>query len=140
MDFDFKLPEAARPVSARPMRVAEAIRNELNLLLRRGAADPRLSGVTLTRVEVSSDIKSARLYFRAGRPEQAREAEAAMRKARGFFRSHLARTLNLRYTPELLPFYDNAAEAAERVERLLDDLERERPREEPSEEPSSDEE
>ena len=44
MDFDFKLPELARPESKRPRRVAEAVKNELNLLLRRSVSDPRLAG------------------------------------------------------------------------------------------------
>ena len=51
MDFDFKLPELARPESKRPRRVAEAVKNELNLLLRRGVSDPRLAGAVLSRVE-----------------------------------------------------------------------------------------
>ena len=125
MDFDFKLPGLGRPESSRPKRVAEAIRNELTLLLRGKAADPRLQGVGISRVEVSPDIKSAKLYVTA-EDRDGKRALAGMNKAKGFFRSHLARALNLRYTPELLIYYDNLAEEAERVERLLADLARER--------------
>ena len=53
---------------------------------------------------------------------------AGANKARGFIRSHLAKTLNLRYTPELLFYYDDLAQEAERVEQLLTELERERNR------------
>ena len=125
MDFDFKLPGLGRPESSRPKRVAEAIKNELTLLLRGKAADPRLQGVSISKVEVSPDIKTAKLYVTA-EDRDGKRALAGMNKAKGFFRSHLARALNLRYTPELLIYYDNLAEEAERVERLLADLARER--------------
>ena len=125
MDFDFKLPGLGRPESSRPKRVAEAIKNELTLLLRGKAGDPRLQGVSISKVEVSPDIKSAKLYVTA-ESRDAKRALAGMNKARGFFRSHLAKVLNLRYTPELLIYYDDLAEEAERVERLLESLEQER--------------
>ena len=51
-----------------------------------------------------------------------------IKKAKGFFRSHLAKVLNLRYTPELMFYYDNIAEEAQRVEQLLTELEHERQR------------
>ena len=126
MDFDFKLPGLEKPESSRPKRVAEAIRNELNLVLRHSVADPRLIGVTVTKVEVSPDLKSARVYVRAAGPADSRLVMEGMKKARGFFRSHLAKAINLRYTPELLPYYDHLAEEAERVEQLLGSLEQER--------------
>ena len=125
MDFDFKLPGLGKPESSRPKRVAEAIKNELTLLLRGKAADPRLQGVSIGKVEVSPDIKTAKLYVTA-EDRDGKRALAGMNKAKGFFRSHLARVLNLRHTPELLIYYDNLAEEAERVERLLADLARER--------------
>ena len=125
MDFDFKLPGLGKPESSRPKRVAEAIKNELTLLLRGKAGDPRLQGVSISKVEVSPDIKTAKLYVTA-EDRDGKRALAGMNKAKGFFRSHLARVLNLRHTPELLVYYDNLAEEAERVERLLADLARER--------------
>ena len=55
MEFDFKLPGLGRPASSRPQRVAEAVRNELSLLLLRDAGDPRLAGVAISRVVVTPD-------------------------------------------------------------------------------------
>ena len=65
---------------------------------------------------------------------------AGMNKAKGFFRSHLARALNLRHTPELLIYYDNLAEETERVERLLESLEQERKANESNSAPEGEEE
>ena len=128
MDFDFKLPELGRPASSRPKRVAEAIKNELTLLLLQRAADPRLSGASISRVDVSPDLKAAKIYITAASKEESKRTMDGVKKAKGFFRSHLAKVLNLRYTPELMFYYDNIAEEAQRVEQLLTELEHERQR------------
>ena len=128
MDFDFKLPGLGRPASSRPKRVAEAIKNELTLLLLQQAADPRLSGAAISRVDVSPDLKAAKIYITAANTDESKRTMDGIKKAKGFFRSHLAKVLNLRYTPELMFYYDNIAEEAQRVEQLLTELEHERQR------------
>ena len=119
MEFDFTLPGLGRPRSSRPSRVSEAIKNELSLLLLQKAGDPRLARVTISRVVMSPDLKLAKIYFvvPAGSGHQA--ARKGMERARGFFRSHLARTLNLRYTPALSFFYDSSNDEIERIDELL---------------------
>ena len=128
MDFDFKLPGLGRPESSRPKRVAEAIKNELTLLLLQRVADPRLTGAGISKVEVSADLKVVKIYITSRRSEDSKRTLDGMHKAKGFFRSHLAKVLNLRYTPELMFYYDNIAEEAQRVEQLLTELEHERQR------------
>jgi ribosome-binding factor A len=54
-----------------------------------------------------------------------------MQRAKGFFRSHLAKMLNLRYTPELLFYFDSLNEEVERVESLLRRIHEERKDEQP---------
>ena len=126
MDFDFKLPGLGRPESSRPKRVAEAIKNELTLLLLRDVADPRLTGVALTRVIVTPDLKQAKVYFTLPAGMASQPALAAMRRARGYFRSHLAKILNMRYTPDLLFFFDNRNEEVQRIDDLFRQIEKER--------------
>ena len=131
MEFDFKLPGLGRPESSRPKRVSEAVKNELSLLLLRDASDPRLTGVTITRVVVTPDLKQAKVYFRLPTGGASGPATAAMRRARGFFRSHLAKVLNMRYTPDLLFFFDHQNEEAQRIDDLFRQIEKER-KDEPS--------
>jgi ribosome-binding factor A len=126
MDFDFKLPGLGRPESSRPKRVAEAIKNELTILLLQQVADPRLSGVLVSRVVVTPDLKQAKVYFTVPAGKDSGPALKGMHRAKGFFRSHLAKTLNLRYTPELLFYYDNLNEEAERIDSLFRQIEDER--------------
>ena len=131
MDFDFKLPGLGRPESSRPQRVAEAIKNELTMLLLRDVADPRLTGVSITRVLVTPDLKQAKVYFTLPAGMASQPALAAMRRARGYFRSHLAKILNMRYTPDLLFFFDHQNEEAQRIDDLFRQIEKER-KDEPS--------
>ncbi|MFP7754595.1 30S ribosome-binding factor RbfA [Thermodesulfobacteriota bacterium B35] len=126
MDFDFTLPGLGRPRSSRPDRVAEAIKNELSVLLLREVRDPRLARVSISRVVMSPDLKLAKIFFLVPAGTGHKAAVKGMERARGFFRTHLARTLNLRYTPSLSFFYDSSNDEIERIEGLLHRLEQER--------------
>ncbi|MCL2340515.1 MAG: 30S ribosome-binding factor RbfA [Proteobacteria bacterium] len=126
MDFDFKLPGLGRPESSRPKRVAEAVKNELTILLLQQVADPRLADVRISRVDVAPDLKQARIYFTVPAGQASGPALEGMRSAKGFFRSHLAKTVNLRYTPDLLFYFDSLNEEAGRIDTLFRQIEEER--------------
>lgn len=118
-EFNFTLPGLGKPKSTRPDRVAEAVTQELAMLLRQEAGDVRLQRVAFSRAQISSDLKLAKIWFTV--PEAANVAEVlkALQHASGFFRSHLAKSLNLRRTPELLFYHDRQSEEAERLERIF---------------------
>jgi len=111
----------------RSARVADAMRKELAVLLLNKVRDPKLAEVHISRVEVTDDLKIARIFFTllSGR-KHAGAAEKSLIKARGFMRTHIARTLNMRYTPDLQFRYDDAAEKVAQVESLFRDIENER--------------
>jgi len=127
MDFDFSLPGLGRPASSRPKRVAEAIRNELSLLLLREVADPRLGDISFSRVEMSPDLKRARIYFVLPAGADPAPVRQALKKAGGFFRSRIARSINLRYTPELVFSYDDLNEELQRMDELFREIAAHRP-------------
>ncbi len=104
----------------RPERVAEALLRELSALLYRDLKDPRLRGVTLTGVEVTPDLRHARVYFsHLQGVERGRDAVEGFRRAAGHIRQKLGRTLALRYTPEFEFQYDAGVERAARIDELL---------------------
>jgi ribosome-binding factor A len=119
MDFDFTLPGLGKPESSRPKRVAEAIRNELAVLLLQMVRDPRLLDVSISRVEITPDLRRAKVFFIAPADRELTSIIKGLEKAKGFFRSQLAARMNLRYTPELVFFHDRHVEETERLEELF---------------------
>ncbi|MCI5156914.1 MAG: 30S ribosome-binding factor RbfA [Candidatus Electrothrix sp. AUS1_2] len=126
MEFDFNLPGLGRPKSSRPERVAEAIHQELSILLQQKVRDSRLSGVCVSRVQMSPDLKRAKVYYSLLAGNSAAAAGKGLEAARGFFRSHIAKIMNLRYTPELVFYYDNQQEEIERLDQLFAQIDRDR--------------
>ncbi len=126
MDFDFTLPGLGRPKSTRPERIAEAIQHELSLLLLQKVRDARIAQVTVSKVQMSPDLKQAKVYFLVPKGVSSAKALKGMERARGFFRSSLAKVMNLRHTPDLVFFYDHQNEQVERLDEIFAELNREK--------------
>jgi ribosome-binding factor A len=110
-------------VSRRTERLAEEIREEVALLIASELKDPRIGFVTVTRVEVTPDLRTARIYVGVlGAEKQRTTSLAGLKQGAGFLRRALGRTLRLRYTPELLFQYDEGLEASDRVAKLLAEI------------------
>lgn len=126
MGFDFTLPGLGKPESSRPKRVAEAIRNELSVLLLQKVRDPRISEIAVTGVEMSPDLKRAKVFFSIPAGQNVKKALLGLKKAKGFFRSHLAKQLNMRYTPDLVFYHDRLYEETEKLDVLFREIAKKR--------------
>jgi len=114
-------------MSQRPTRVGEQIREDLSELIAREVHDPGIGFLTITRVDVTSDLQNARVYYTALGDDRARkETERALQRATPFLRRQLGRRLRLRRIPELQFFFDASIERQDRVERILQELQAER--------------
>jgi ribosome-binding factor A len=101
-------------------RVADLIRRELSHLLLREVKDPRLHQVTVTAVQMSADLRHARVFFTGPADRGGFEDELkGLRSAAGFLRGQLGRALRLRYAPELVFAVDDSVERSLHVARLL---------------------
>ena len=110
-------------MSRRTQRVADLLRAELADLLLREVHDPRIKLVGLVDVDVSPDLHRARVKVSALGAEEERLATVeALRHARGFLRTELARRLRLRVTPELVFELDRGAEHSQTISDLLESL------------------
>ena len=110
-------------MSRRTERLAEEVREEVALLIASELKDPRIGFVTVTRVEVTPDLRTARIYVGVLGTEKQREASlTGLRQAAGFLRRALGQSLRLRYTPELVFQYDEGLEASDRVAKLLAEI------------------
>lgn len=106
--------------SHRTEQVADLLQTELSDLLRREMQDPRLGFVTITGVDVSPDLRNARVRVSCYGDETAqKESMRALRGAAGFLRSQIARRVRLRTIPQLDFRLDHSMEQAEQVQRAL---------------------
>ncbi|GIK34135.1 MAG: ribosome-binding factor A [Gammaproteobacteria bacterium] len=104
----------------RSRRVGEAIQRILSEALAARIRDPRLSGVTITQVEVSRDLAVARVFYAVlGGSTPAGEVAAGLHAAQGFFRSAVARELRVRKVPELRFRHDDAIARAQSLDQLI---------------------
>jgi ribosome-binding factor A len=93
------------------------------LLIPAELKDPRIGFVTVTRVEVTPDLRTARVYVGVLGTEKQRQASlTGLKQASGFLRRALGQSLRLRYTPELVFQYDEGLDASDRVARLLEEI------------------
>ena len=87
--------------------------------------DPRVQGVTIVGVEVTPDLRIARIRVAgAHTDEERRDALRGLRGAAGFLRHELAADLALRYVPELTFSLDDTLEEASRIDALLEEIHR----------------
>lgn len=99
-------------------RINDAVAKELSIALRE-ARDPRIVSafISITRADVTADLRNANIYFSC--MGDTKEALAALRSATGMLRRHLAITLNLRITPELMFHPDSSIEHGAHIAELL---------------------
>lgn len=109
--------------SHRADRIADLLLGLLAQAVRDDLRDPRIGFVTLTAVEVSPDLKHARVFVSAlaAHPERA-EAVRALNHAAPFLRRRVAGSAGLRHMPDLAFVEDESLEHGARVESLLHDL------------------
>jgi ribosome-binding factor A len=115
--------------SRRQERVAEALLEELGLLISSELTDPRLEDamVTVTDVQVSPDLGNARVYVRhALADSQSRHVLSALQHSASFLRRALTENLYLRVVPELHFAVDTTEKRAHHVDEILDLLAKER--------------
>ncbi|MDQ2975023.1 MAG: 30S ribosome-binding factor RbfA [Acidobacteriota bacterium] len=111
----------------RPERVADILREEISQIVGYELEDPRLTMVTVTDVRLSDNGREARVFVTiSGDEEEHRLALSALRHAAPYVRKQLGLSLNLPRTPEIHFVRDLVEEQGERVDRLLQEIDRER--------------
>ena len=107
----------------RQAQIAEAVQQYVSEMLQRELKDPRIGFTTVTSVEMSSDLKYARIYISVmGTPEERKATMEALTSGRGFIRRELASRLDLRFAPEIQFKLDTTAEYSDNISRLLNEL------------------
>lgn len=115
-----------RKNSIKNTRINGEVRRELSAIIQNEIKDPRIHPMTsVVEVEVAPDLKSAKAYISVLGNEQAqRDTLEGLRSAEGYIRRALARTVNLRNTPEIRFIMDQSIEYGVHMSKLIDDVNR----------------
>jgi|UniRef100_A0A7V6A692 ribosome-binding factor A len=116
-----KMRPGTRPAK-RSTRVGELLREILAAIMLERVADPRLQELTITEVEMSLDLKLAKVYYAVRQGSNPEELMMALDKALGFIKQEVAREHILRTMPEFHFLPDETLDKAERLELLLESL------------------
>jgi ribosome-binding factor A len=109
--------------SIKQIRVADRIRTILSELLLREVADPRLRNITITEVELDPELRFADIYVNAlGDESRHDDVMAGLKRAKGFLRTELGKSVRLRVTPELRFHWDETLERGERMHQMISKL------------------
>lgn len=117
-------------------KVSEALRQEVSNIIHSELKDPRLGFITVTRVELTQDLRYAKIFFSVlGKEEEYRKTKEALDSALGFIRRLIAQRIRLRFVPELSFQEDRSVEYSIRIMEALNEIrELDKPKETPIEE------
>ena len=106
---------------SRSRRVGQELQREVALILQREIKDDRLRLITVSGVELSKDLSSAKVFvtFLDNEPENVKQAMKVLKDASGFIRSQVGKAMRLRITPDLRFIYDQSLVEGMRISTLV---------------------
>ena len=115
-----------RKTSHKSQRINGEVQKELSRIIRMELKDPRINPMTsVTDVMVTQDLKYCKAYISVlGDAYEQEQTIKGLQSAEGYIRRELARTLNLRNTPEIKFVLDQSIEYGVNMSKLIDDVAR----------------
>ena len=111
---------------ARLNRVNEELKKELSSIISLELKNPNVTGmISVTKVKITPDFKYAKVYVSILNAKSVQKTMEGLKESAGFMRSKLAKTINLRITPELVFEIDDSLEYGERIDKVLKELKKE---------------
>ena len=108
--------------------MAESIHKEISSLLINGLRDPRIGFVTITAVDVSPDLRQAKVFYTVMGSETERvKTQSGLVSCTSFIRQQIGRHLRLRYVPDIRFEYDASFDYGQHIEQLLRDVKSDEP-------------
>lgn len=108
---------------SRQQRVEEAIKKEVSLIIHDELKDPRIGFVTITRVELSKDLKNAKIFYSVlGKEAECKKTKLALDSALGYIRSLVAQRINMRFATELMFQEDHSIEYSVKIQEVLNKI------------------
>lgn len=110
----------------RSQRVAEEIKKKIGQIIHEDLKDPRIGFVTVTKVDLSRDLRFAKVYYSLlGTQKQLRDTQVGLASSAGFIRKLLGQRMKLRYTPEIALKLDDGVEYSIHISEVLEKIKKE---------------
>lgn len=106
----------------RSERVGDLLREEIADIFMHKIKDPRIGFVTVTGVELSDDLRHAKVFVSIYKEEEREKTLKAIEMAKGFIRRELGKRMSLRFIPELLFKLDKSIEYGAKIDRILEEI------------------
>jgi ribosome-binding factor A len=103
----------------RSQRVSDLLRKEIADIIMYKLKDPRIGFITVTGVDVTDDIKIARIYVSILKDEERKTTIAILNSAKSFIRSELSKRLRMKFIPSIEFRLDTSIEYGDKIDRLL---------------------
>jgi ribosome-binding factor A len=115
--------EKEMPGGKRADRVGDQILKDVAGILAQKVNDPRVKGVTLTGIDLSNDLKHARIYFSViGNADDIKKARSGLESAKGYIKREIGSKFKFRYVPNIIFDHDPTLETGNRMEKLFQKL------------------
>lgn len=105
-------------------KLQELIKQEMSKMLLKELKDPRIGFVTVTDVEMTGDLREAKIYVSVmGDQEQVKSSLEGLNSALGFIRREIGQRIRLRFTPEISFALDTSLDYSDHIQKLLLEVE-----------------
>lgn len=106
----------------RSQRVSDLLREEIADIIMNKLKDPRVGFITVTGVDITEDLKLARVYISTLKEEERDVTLEIINSAKGFIRTELSKRVRMKFIPSLTFLVDESLEYGDKIERLLKEI------------------
>ncbi len=110
----------------RALRVQDQLKKEISQIILEMLKDPQIGFVTITAVEVSADLKLAKIFYSVlGTPPEKQNTASALNRARGFIQAEINRRVRMKRVPQISFEFDRSVEYGDRIYKIIEQLHQE---------------
>ena len=106
-------------------RLNDEFQKEISYILMTEVKDQNVKFVTITDVDITSDLSYAKVYFTVLKDEYLDVTLKALNKASSFIRGKLSQKINIRHTPEIKFIFDESVKYGEKIEKIIEEINKE---------------
>lgn len=104
-------------------KVNNQMRREISTIIQQELSDPRMAFITVTHVDVSPDLKNAKVYFSVlGDSNNIKDAGLVLNNARGLIRHMVSQRIQIRHTPEIHFVHDQSISINAKIEETIKEI------------------